>query len=246
MQTNNSDSHIGGFSYWHLGLVAGLAALLVLVIVMKSGFSISGKKSSAPTDEKQKLTYDQVKKEVDQKLQVPQEDEALTAEAVAMLDPSNSAGEVLGASTDELSNFPSIESIISDDQLKQIQVRISTESGKSAIEKYARDTVYVETKNNVLDLFASLNSEDPAVLADSKKRAEAMVTALGGMSVPKELEDYHKYKSIYYVVLGRLAIALSDTGSKETLLSNTQFLFALIEKMERVKVEIQNKYGVSI
>ncbi len=246
MQTNNSDSHIGGFSYWHLGLVAGLAALLVLIIVMKSGFSFFGKKKTGEVAGVTSLTYEQVKKEVDQKSRAPQDDEALTAEVVAMLDPSNSSGEVLGASTDELSNFPSIESIISDDQLRKIQIRISTESGKSAIEKYARDTVYVETKNNVLDLFASLNSEDPAVLVDSKKRAEAMVTALGGISVPKELENYHKYKSIYYVVLGRLAIALSDTGSKETLLSNTQFLFALIEKMERLKIEIQNKYGVAI
>lgn len=246
MQTNNSDSHIGGFSYWHLGLVAGLAALLVLMIVMKSGFSFFGKKKTGDVAGVTSLTYEQVKKDVAENSVIIKDDESLTAEAIAMLDPSNPAGEVLGATTEELKNFPSIEEILTSEDLAKMQVRISKEKGKAGIEKYASDVTYVETKNNVLDLFASLNSDDPQVLYNSKKRTEDMVVSLGGINVPEELVDYHKYKAMYYMVLGKMATSLSGNQGKETLLSTTQILFALIEKIETIKVDVQNKYGVSL
>lgn len=244
MNLKKNKKLLEGFNLNHFLLIFVSAVMLVGFLFLRGDLHLSAfSLYSSSAENSSPLTYEQVKAEVEKANQAEEVD-PLTKEVIAMLDPANAGGSVLGVSTEDLIQFPKAEDLVASEQLRQMPVKIISESGKEAVEKYFGWLTVVETKYNILDLLASLNSTDDAVLKNAKTRSEEVVKVLSGLSVPEELVDFHRFKYLYFLTLGKVALALTADAKPENLLGQTQILFSLTDKLERMKQDFNQKYNL--
>lgn len=249
MQSQNTNkSH---FDYSQLALVFACAVLLIGITFFKSGFKFTlSPTKSATADSNKVLTYDEVKKQVEEKNQNSL-NEALASigedeqEQLALLDPSSS-GQVLGADTDTENLFPKAETLFSPEVLEQIKINLISENGREAVRKYADSVLAVEAKFGSLNILADLNSSDLEVLKNVNRQAKILVENLVKVPVPSELSEVHRLRMVYYITLGNIALNLAGEKADTDADSSVTLMFSLIERIENLKAKVFEQYQIEI
>ncbi len=238
MSAKQKSLHLG-----HLGLILFCALLLTGITFMKGGFKLSFNKN---TDTQiTKYTLEQARQEVaGENGSVVNGDDTLSQ--LALIDPDLGQGSVLGASTEDLGMFPPAEEIFTSETLSVIKVKLLPDTNIESVKRYAQDIISVESQGGVLELISSINSSDPRILQSAPEKAAQIVAMLAQVKVPGELEEYHKLKMIYYIALGDVAANLDGTSENGAFDAAATGLFSLIDKLERIKLDVANKYGVEI
>ena len=222
--------------FGHIGIIALTAFMLFAVVFMKNGFHVLANDNASNVVQ---VSYSDVKNKVDADVNRNFRTGTENSNAqLAMLDPTLNKGAVLGASTEDV--------VISDEALTKIKLKISNQAGSSAIKKYADNVLYVETANGATDLIMGLNSTDKNTLLSLPAQSKKLVGSLAQIEVPKELEQYHKFKMIYYITLGEIAKGFSEPSPTENLQVASQAMFSLLEKIDTIKASIFSKYEVEI
>ncbi len=164
---------------------------------------------------------------------------------LAMLDPKFDEGSVLGTSsgTGE-SIFTKAEDLLSPALLSAIPVNTTADSDQLTLEEYAFLLLKVETQYDSFGLMASLNSDDKTLLAGTAKTANEIVGNLKAMVVPKEFEEFHKIKLMYYGSIQKLGEIFTEQDTRTDLGSTTEIFFSVSEKLERMRNEIQTKHNI--
>lgn len=234
------------FHFGHLGAIALCAALLLGMTFMKNGFHLNF--NSAQNQSQRKIvTYEEAVTKV--AANYPQASEAESAgqmeEQLALIDPSRETGSVLGASTgDEL--FPPAEEIFTQEALGKIKIKINPVSNKETLLKYAQQIASIEAYYNFAGMLSALNSEDKTQLATVPEAAKKLNSLMIQIEAPSEAEEYHKLKMIYYVILADIANNFAGKAASADLQSSSAGMFSIMDKLDRIKAEIQNKYQVEL
>ncbi len=232
-----------GFSLAHAQLIGVAVVIFAILVVTQTGVSIKGMFASADS-EKPMLTYESVRAEVLAKNSGSSsqgEVDAENARQLAMLDLSDD-GEVLGVNSD----FPSADQIFTPDVMSKIQIKHSALTGNEAIQKYADQVLYIESNTDVLALLSNMNSEDHGVIEKSQASTKEMIGALAQVPVPTGLEDFHRYKMMYYTTLRNIGDIWLGKLAETELQTQSTILFSLTEKIESIKATVQKNNSISL
>lgn len=234
-----------GFTSGHAHLLLVAVAIFAVLTVAKSDISIKALFVNADEETKM-LTYDEVRNKVAAEYgsmsATPADEEA--ERQLALLDRSLDQGQVLGEQIG-IGSIPRAEQIFSRDQLDQIVVQTKSTS-KESVQKYTEEVLRVESKYGAVALVANLNSNDPAVLNQTKDQAKVIIQNLKGLTVPSELADYHRYKMIYYQTLSNMADAFATNDLNSDFQNTSKIMFGIMEKIEQTNSQIQTKYQVNL
>ncbi len=238
--------------HWgHLALIVGAALVLVFVTFMKNGFHFSLKATASTTAKP--YTYAMALKDAHAELAISDtgtdasEDSSTTAEQLAMIDPMLDQGAVLGASTGTLDSvIPDAADIISPDQLSQIKIKLLDTTSSTQIAKYKDDVAAVESAYSTETILTELQSEDSAMLKKISGQIQPLISALLGVSVPKDLAEYHRYKILYYAELSVLADGYAGVANAADPQDTGMNVFSISDKMTKLSADIEAKYGVQL
>jgi hypothetical protein len=154
----------------------------------------------------------------------------------------------LGASTEDITSdlFPDTTNLFTPEMLFKIKVNSLKQTTPELIKKYTDELLLAESKLGSLEMLSDLNSTDQAVLISVDERAKKLVAALAQISVPSALEEFHKFKMIYYTTLGSVALNLAGEATAADADSSVTIMFSVLQKLESIKSEIFSKYQVAI
>lgn len=229
-----------GFSKAHAQLIGIAVVAFVVLVVAKTGVDIKGMFAKADS-EKPKVTFESARAEVlaDAGATPQVEIDNETIRQLAMLDLSET-GEVLGANSD----YPNAEEIFTPEVMNKVQIKNSGLSGQEAVQKYAEQVLYVESTVDVLTMLSNMNSDDKTIVAKSQESAKSIIATLAMVPVPKGLEDYHRYKMMYYTTLINIGDVWIGKLPESDLGDQSKILFSLTEKIESIKSSMFEKYKI--
>lgn len=243
------ENKLSKFNYSHFALILASALFLVLITFVKGGFSFRTALTKSNSQTKI-LTYEEVKQQVEAENQ-PKLKEALAQlettsnEQIALLDPS-SGGQVLGANTEEFQNFfEDSNEVLSKQILDQIKIDYVVPSSEENIKMYTGTMKVVENSLNSLELLSNLNSDDTKILIQNSDNAKVLIAALSKVSVPEELQEYHKYKMLFYLSISRLSEIMAGDRSTEEVDNTTQIFFSTMQKIEAISQAMFEKHQIS-
>ncbi len=232
-----------GFTLAHAQLIAIAVVVFVILVATQSSLDIKAMFAGASTPEKM-LTYESVRTEVLAENGSDSNQDEMNAEnarQLAMLNLSDN-GEVLGVNSD----FPSAEELFSPEMMDKIAIKHSSLNGDAAIKKYADQILYVESAVDVLALLTNMNNEDHSAVEQSQNSAKSMIASMAAVPVPSGLEDYHRYKMMYYTTLINIGDIWLGKRDQSELQDQSKILFSLTEKIESIKASVLTKSSISL
>jgi hypothetical protein len=165
---------------------------------------------------------------------------------LALIDPTLNEEKVLGAVSDQILNYPKAEEIFPQSLLETIAIHKIDANDKASLELYATKILFTESNVDALAIYGGLNSTDPTALADATQQATQMVTELSSIEVPKPLWEYHRLKMMYYKTLANFGDIFSGITAEAEVENQGPILFSLTDRLERIRTEIANTYGVNL
>ncbi len=224
--------------------------IAVGAIVMVSGVLGALRFSAFPLFSKaddRGLTYEEVLSQVEQS-GVSSGDARLDdiRAQLALIDPTLNEGSVLGALSEEVLNYPKAEELFPASVLESVEIRKIEDTDKASMELYATKILFIESLVDALGIYGGLNSTDDASLADAAQQANQMVAELANVEVPKPLWEYHRLKMMYYKTLANFADIFSGITDDSEIENQGPILFSLTDRLERIKAEVSNTYGVGL
>jgi len=226
----------------------GLIAVVCIVVV--SGALGALRFFSSPLFSKasqQNVTYEDVLSEVERS-GVSSGDSRLDdiRAQLALIDPNLNEGDVLGAVSNEIINYPKAEELFSEALLEDIEIKKTDVNDEQSIELYGTKILFIESQVDAMAIYGGLNSTDPTALADASAQANHMVVELAVVEVPKPLWEYHRLKMMYYKTLANFGDIFSGIKDEAEIENQGPILFSLTDRMERIKRDIANKYSVNL
>lgn len=232
-----------GFTTGHAHLLLVAVAVFAFLIVAKTDVNLKALFVNAD-DEQVMLTFDGVRSEVEKQYgEVSEEISTEEEEQLALLDRTFDQGQVLGDDIG-VGTIPNVSELYSSQQLNAIQVHSVVASNKQNVQQYADRMLRIESFYNTTTMFSNLNSSDPETIKSTFKQTGGIIESMKEIPVPSELVDYHRYNVIYYQTL--YAIGNSFITGEGDLGSYTKTLFSLMNKINAVKSEINNKYQIEL
>ena len=232
--------------FGHVGIIFACAVFLISISFMKSGFqSPLAKKTPV-----KKITYADAKAiALAQAGLSPERDGLETAKTqVAVLDPDFGAPQVAGASINALQDLgiPSAEESWSAEELSKIPVKEISDNSLAAFEKYKETMQNLETYYDLAFITFALNSDDKAMQSQAVKKADDIVKASVQVEVPNALVQFHKFRNIQYMEMGLMAKNMSGQSSELDIKDLSSEMFSVMEKINRLKTEIFEKYNFEV
>jgi hypothetical protein len=251
MNEELKQNHNPAIKFSHIGVIAVCAIVLVFFTFLKSGFNLNLAKnnnSNVKTYTIEQAQADAARQLSMQKGQADNGEENLNPdEQIAMIDPTSNVGQVLGASTDpENAIFPNAEEVWTADVLSQIHISLVNDDSAEAIKEYKFQFAAVESASNSEQILQDLSSTDNSVLAGVHDKVQTLVQNLMAVQVPKPLEEYHKFKLIYYMQLSQLADGYIEKNNAADPKDTGIQIFSIVDKLQRISAEIQNKYQIQL
>lgn len=246
IQTKKDHFHFG-----HLGIILACAVLLVGVSFFKNGFNFKSAQKARADGNQQILTYDQAKAQVDattgleEKAAEQQLDQDVQSK-VALLDPGQGNGQVLGTSTDLSGMFPKAQDVFTPDVLSVIKIKQTNDDTKEAMQKYAEQVLNIESRLNSFQLLADLNSSDTKILSQINNKAKLVIQNLGQLSAPPGAGEFHRMKILYYTTLGNIGANLAGEKGVTDMDNGITLLFSVTERLEDLKQQIFANYQVQL
>jgi len=242
------------FSFGQVGAVFMCAIVLAFVSLMKGGFVLPWDKAEVPVV--QGLTFEEVKKQVFAKYDLAPNanrfaDEELkkSSDQLAMIDPSLNAGAVLGDSTGTIESLLGVtgaEEIFTPEMLAKIPVKTISETSALTIQKYVEDVAEVESYYDAVNLISVLGGEDPNQLQKTSQNSAYIMGGLSQVEVPKGLEEYHRYKIIFYAELSSAADFYLKKEGAQSMDKTSAELFSVKNKLDAIQEKIYQEYNIQL
>lgn len=242
----NENTQDHGFTKSHIATVALCAFALAGIAFMKSGFhfSFAMKQQVAEKQFTYEMALAQVQSETGVDVSPTQNQDR---EQLAMLDSNYSEGSVLGASTGTLDSvIPDAALTLTPEVLAPIKIKLLSYTDKSSLEKYVEDVRTVEIQDGADVILANTNTDDKNILQENAKQVLPLVQDLLLVEVPKDLEEYHKLKMIYYLQLSNLSEGYAGVKNAPDPKETGMQIFSLMERLTKIQSDIETKYGVKI
>lgn len=236
-----------GFTRGHIQVLTVAFIVIGGLIVFKSGINITTMFANADDEAKPTLTYEQVAAEV----AAEQSGQTSTAEAdreaeeqFALLDRSIDNGMVLGDSIG-LGEIPNSDEIFLQSDLEKIKVNtIATTT--ATVKAYEDEILYIESKSDLITILSNINSGDTDTLTLGKQQALELARAMGNVSVPNELVEFHRYKIMYAISLSNISEVWLKERPETDLQVQTQLMLSTMNKIESLRQAINQKYSASL
>lgn len=235
-----------GFTKGHAQLIGIAVVIFAVLVYSQSNISLHAMFSKADNNQ-DVITYEKAKAEVLAKNGATDSTEydQHVEDQFAMLTLKDENGQVLGDAVG-LTDIPSSEELFTPETLAQITVKTTVQTDKKAIEVYAGQVVYVESRYDVISLLSQINSDDKATVALAKEQAATIVRALNLITVPQPLVEYHRYKLMYYTSLINIGEIWLGERDANQLQVQTKILMSVMNKLESMKSQITQKYSVEL
>lgn len=244
VEDNSYTSKFQSLHFGHLAVVLGCTVFLLSISYMKNGLSFNLAKKQPI----KKYTYAEAKAKAIAKAGLPSNFESNNKTELAILDSNFGSGQVAGASINALGDLgiPSADESWSKAELDKIPIKIISDNSMAAFIKYRDSMEAVEINYDLAYIMLALNSDDKTVLKEAGKKADELVKAALTVEVPSNIAELHQFKNIQFMEMGLLAKSLfgESIGAESQELSSE--LFSVMEKINRLKTEIFEKYNFEI
>lgn len=245
MQNQNTIEH---FHWGHFGAILMCAVFLIGVTFMRNGFRMFPVSASQG---EQALTYEQIAQKVERENpelvalanQGTVVENSATRDQLALIDPTQNTGSVLGASTDE--TFPVME-YLSADTLRKIKVKSLGYTNTQAVEKYEKMLTNIDANYDTLALLGNFSTGTDEALQQNSKITPFVIAELTAIPVPTDVEEYHRLKIIYHTVLQGLADMKLGNVPDEQFNDLSNMLLGVMERMTIIRESVQNKYQITL
>lgn len=250
------ESHLNQFNFSHLGIIFLSVVFLLSVLFMKKGFSFTLFESNKQNTVAKVLKAEDFVALVNQEsglagsMLALENSEKNSDQKLALVDPNfKGEGQVAGASITaegEAMDLSDAESVLDSGTLDQIKINVSKKSGVEAIKNYAEQVLYAESDTDALSIMQNLAGEDKASLAVGKENLLNLISYLGQIEVPAELEKFHKFKIYFYGSLLTMTDVYLGNEDPEIMGTVSEMFFATTKRIENIKNTIFEKYGVQL
>lgn len=222
--------------------LGGFAFLLVGVMIMRGDIDLHALRSKANN---KILTYEEARAKVAGEFGNLNSGSDTMKSQLALVDPSGGdKGSVLGAVTG-LNIADPLETLLPQKYLDSIKLVTTDDNSAESFKRYSERVVLIESQNGMMNILATLNTDDNEKLVGISGKAKNLVASMKSVEVPSELVEYHKLKMIYYVTLGQIGESLA--GQSQFKLDDiTKGLLSIMDRLGAIKLEIYNKHGLTL
>lgn len=243
---DNQDAVKNNFHAGHLGIIALVAAVLILFSIIQNGFHFSRAGAESGAGKDSSLTYEQTGArlfaEDASQAQVPGTSDL--GEQLTLIDPSLNQGAVLGATTDLSQAVGQVDQALTAEKLNQVPVKLLDSESPADLQKYAAQLELIKAYYNADSLLGNLNTTDSGVLEDTANTARKIISELLRLNVPKPLADFHKLTLVYYSALANIAKSFESDNFSDESGSAALIFFNLSDRLEKTKNQLYNQYGI--
>jgi len=229
------------FNFAHLAIVGVCSFVLLGISVMKNGLPFSfGKGQVAGVQSP--MTYEQIKLQIEEEAarSLSESGDGNVGDLSAILDPGEIEGEVAGLMTD----IPSFDELVRAEELSEIPLTIVEGNSRQAHQSYANEMIKADSNGNLLGIMSALSSGNEQTLKTSSMRAQQMTAYLSTVEVPEEFAEYHRLRMIFYSLLSQISEAYVNQNFTDSFVQNVQAIMSLSEKMDSIRVDLSERYGV--
>lgn len=238
----NSVEH---FQWGHVGAIALCAIFLVSITVMKNGFSFSENNSVKQYTLSDALS--EVEKERGGSLSPENDNGYAEASAkLAEINPTDSSGQVLGASTDFEKEIQNASSLLTPGRLSQIRVSVTNNYDEGYIQRYTDYLNNIELEDGKDFIFANLNSTDVDSLNQATNLSAKIIADISSMTVPAPMEKFHKLKILYYTSLLTIMQIKAGNISTDELSNTATSLFGILDQLGSEQAALNTKYNINL